>query len=374
LHTGLMQLDDAAITAVSNQRLEAVRSAAIQYWSRNGSSTAKLDEIRDKAASYYGVKFEPLMGHEVPTCSVWGSGSFSTGYIELGEAKLLKEKLGWSPANYAGVVSNNDNQEKCKARKVAGEFNLKVAAVDFPTWYRENIDKKSKSPTADTQFFYPPGSGYVPTEAELRRRFEIRQRFEREALVPEMKERFGELPFSASLRGYNFPIMTKEAARQVDDTHPADLSYVDSKGHALYPGWQAGATDGMIRDGIPVYRSSLIAVQPATTFELAQSVDSGELLALAPGIRIKQEDIPAEAKDVQNALKQTDDYVLCALKATGMLRLWSLSVDPITVEYRTVDERSVEVKQRAVLVGSRLYCGRDAFGQNLGDFAELATL
>jgi hypothetical protein len=57
-----------------------------------------------------------------------------------------------------------------------------------------------------------------------------------------------------------------------------------------------------------------------------------------------------------------------------MLRLWSLSVDPITVEYRTVDERSVEVKQRAVLVGNRLYCGRDAFGQNLGDFAEFANL
>jgi hypothetical protein len=368
-----MQLDDAAITAVSNQRLEAVRSAAITYWRRSGSSTARLDELRDQAASRYDVKFEPLMGHDVPTCAVWGSGSFSTGYIELCEAKLLKEKLGWSPVNYVGVVSNNDNQEKCKARKVAGEFNLKVAAVDFPTWYRENIDKKSKSPTAETQFFYPPGSEDVPAEAVLRRRFEIRQKFERDALAPEMKEKLGELPLSASLRGYNFPNMT-QAARQVDDTHPADLSYVDSNGHALYPGWQAGATAGMIRDGIPVYRSSLIAVQPATTFELAQSVDSGELLALAPGIRIKQEDVPAEAKDVQNALKQTDDYVLCALKATGLLRLWSLSKEPITVEYRTLDERSVKVKQRAVLVGGRLYCGRDAFGQNLGDFAELANV
>jgi hypothetical protein len=369
-----MQLDDAAITAVSNQRLEVVDSAAIKYWRRNGSSTSKSDELRDKAASYYGVKFEPLMGHDVPICLVWGSGSFSTGYIELCKAKLLKEKLGWSPVNYVGVVSNNDNPEKCKARKVAGEFNLKAAAVDFPAWYRENIDKKSKSPTAETQFFYPPDSDYVPAEAELRQRFEIRQRFEREALVPEIKEKFGEIPFSASLRGYNFPIMTKEVARQVDDTHPADLSYVDIKGHAIYPGWQAGATAGMIQDGIPVYRSSLIAVQPATTFELAQSVDSGELLALAPGIRIRQEDTPAEAKDVQNALKQTDDYVLCALKATGLLRLWSLSTEPITVEYRTVDERSVEVKQRAVLVGNRLYCGRDAFGQNLSDFAELANL
>jgi len=371
-----MPLDDAAITAIGNKRVEVARAAARQYWHRNGSCTSKIDELRDQAASRYGVRFEPLMGNDVPTCAVWGSGSFSTGRIELYEAALLQKKLDWSPVNYVGVVTNIDTPDmpdkpaKCKARKVAGEFGLKVAAVDFPTWYRENVDKDSKNPTADTQFFYPPGSADMPPEAELRRRFEIRQKFEHEVLVPEMKEKFGELPFSASLRGYNFPIMT-QAARQVDDTHPADLSYVDDAGHALYPGWQDGATAGMVRDRIPVYRSSLIAVQPATTFELAQSVDSGELLTLGPGIPPDQ--VPSDAKDVQNVLKQTDDYVLCALKATGLLRLWSLSVEPITVEYRALNGQSVEVKQRAVLVGGHLYSGRCAFGQNLSDFAELAN-
>jgi len=371
-------LDEAAITAMSQRRLEDVRSAAIKYYSRHGfGDTVRIDELRDRATSAFGVRFMPLMGYEVPTCAVWGSGSFSTGRQELYEAALIKKELGWSPVNYVGVVTNSDVEgtpekpAKCKARKVAGEFDLKVAAVDFPAWYREKVDTDSKNPTTETQFFLPPGSVHNYTEPELRRRFEIRRRFEREALVPAIKEQLNGVPLSASLRGYNFPVMTV-AARQVDDTHPADLSYVDKAGHALYPGWQAGATAGMVRDGVPVYRSSLIAVKPATTFELAQSVDSGELLALGQGI--KRESVPSEAGDIQDILKQVDDYYLCALKATGLLRLWSLSLDPVDIAYRTLDGKSVEVQERAVLVGGRLFGGRNAFGQSLERLGELAEL
>jgi hypothetical protein len=319
-----------------------------------------------------------MMGRGVPTCAVWGSGSFSTGRQELHEADLLERKLGWSPIDYVGVVTNAsiedapDMPAKCKAKKVAGEFKKQIVAKDFVAWYRDAIDRRSENPVRETRFFYPPGSGDVPPEAELRRRFGLRQRFEREALVPEMREVFGELPFSASLRGYSFPIMMPHAAMQVDDTHPADLSYVDAAGHALYPGWQEGATAGMIRDGITEYRSSLITVNPATTFELAQSVDSGELLALGAGMA--SEDAPAEAKKVQEYLKQTDEYVLCALKATGLLRLWSFSIKPMPVRYRTLDGRSVEVMQRAVLVGDHLYSGDEAFGKSMNDFSWLASL
>jgi len=373
-----MPLSDDEIAAISASRLDIVRSVAEKYWERNGRDSTRPDEWRDRARASYDVGFQPLMGRGVPTCAVWGSGSFSTGRQELYEAARLERRLGWSPVDYVGVVANASIDDapgmpaKCKAEKVAGEFKKRIVAKDFVAWYRGAIDGRSENPVRETRFFYPPGSSDVPPEAELRRRFELRQRFEREALVPGMREVFGELPFSASLRGYNFPIMTPHAAMQVDDTHPADLSYVDASGHALYPGWQDGATAGMIRDGVPEYRSSLITVNPATTFELAQSVDSGELLALGAGMA--SEDAPAEAKKVQEHLKRTDEYVLCALKATGLLRLWSISTGPMPVGYRTLDGGSVEVMQRAVLVGDRLYSGADAFGRSMDDFSLLASL
>jgi len=373
-----MPLSDDAIAAISASRLDIVRSVAEKYWHRNGRDSTEPDEWRDRARSLYGVGFLPLMGRGVPTCAVWGSGSFSTGRQELYEAARLEQKLGWSPVDYVGVVTNAGTEDapgmpaKSRAKRVAGEFNKRIVAKDFVAWYRDAIDGRSENPVRETRFFYPPGSSDVPPEAELRRRFELRQRFEREALVPGVREVFGEIPFSASLRGYNFPVMTPHAAMQVDDTHPADLSYVDAAGHALYPGWQEGATAGMIRDGIPEYRSSLIAVNPATTFELAQSVDSGELLALGAGIA--REGAPAEAKEVQERLKRTDEYVLCALKATGLLRLWSLSTGPMPVSYRTLDGGSVEVMQRAVLVGDRLYGGARAFGRSVDDLAWLSSL
>lgn len=373
-----MLLSDDAIAAISAARLDIVRSVAEKYWNRSGRDSTKPDEWRDRARSLYDVGFQPLMGRGIPTCAVWGSGSFSTGRQELHEAARLEQKLGWSPVDYVGVVTNASIEDvpgmpaKCKAKRVAGELKKRIVAKDFVAWYRDAIDGRSENPVRETRFFHPPGSSDVPPEAELGRRFELRQRFEREALVPEMREVFGELPFSASLRGYSFPIMTPHAAMQVDDTHPADLSYVDAAGHALYPGWQEGATAGMIRDGIPEYRSSLITVNPASTFELAQSVDSGELLALGAGAA--SGDAPAEARKLQEHLKQTDDYVLCALKATGLLRLWSFSNKPMPVWYRTLDGESVEVMQRAVLVGDRLYSGEGAFGQSMNDFSWLASL
>jgi hypothetical protein len=44
------------------------------------------------------------------------------------------------------------------------------------------------------------------------------------------------------------------------------------------------------------------------------------------------------------------------------------------VWYRTLDGESVEVMQRAVLVGDRLYSGEGAFGQSMNDFSWLASL
>jgi len=371
-------LSDEAVAAISASRLDVVRSVAEKYWVRNGRDPTRPDEWRDRARSSFGVGFRPLMGQGVPSCAVWGSGSFSTGRQELYEAARLGQRLGHSPVDYVGVVTNASTEDmpgmlaKCKAKRVAGEFKKQVVARDFVAWYREAVDTRSENPVRETRFFYPPGSSDVPPQAELRRRFELRQRFEREALVPGMREAFGGLPFSASLRGYSFPVMTPDAATQLDDTHPADLSYVDAAGHALYPGWQDGATAGMIRDGIPGYRSSLITVYPATSFELAQSVDSGELLALGAGMA--RGDSPAEPKRVQEHLKQVDEYVLCALKATGLLRLWSISSEPMPVRYRTLDGGSVEVMQRAVLVGDRLYSGEGAFGRSMDDIARLAGL
>ncbi len=285
---------------------------------------------------------------------LWGSGSFSTGRIELEEWRRAKNEIPNLPVEYLAVVSNN---KKSNARKVAEDFDLPLVEIDFKEWYRENYDKNSKNPIKETGLFFPPGSE-LPDDVE--HRFKIREKFE-EGLVELLHEKaktYADTILFNSLRGYNFPII-HSYGMFFDDTHPADLSYVDENGIPLYPGWQSGATQKMIKDGHKIFRSSLIWVHSIGDIKNIQNVDSGELLALSEGISYNGRD----AKEIQNIMKITEDSMLVALKAWGLFPLlWSYISHKVKIPYKMLDDTVVWRKEHNIIVGKRERGGARAFG------------
>jgi hypothetical protein len=353
----------------SNLRVEAVKNLAVKIWKKYKPEDliSRLQEKWDVISSILGVKIIPLIKNEEEVLgTVWGSGSFSTGRVELECARFIEAEVGYAPIKYVAVVTNDIVDSK--AAEISKDFKLQFVAIDFKEWYLQNHDAKSERPVKETSFFFPPGSEKVPSKEEIERRFKIRQEFDKALKAMLLNARDYVEPNTISLRGYNFPIMSSYS--QIDDTHPADLSYIDSvTKQALYPGWQSSATKKMIDDDIQIYRSSLIAVNPLLDVTQAQSVDSGELLALGPGIPAEtQNKVP---KEIQNNLKLTDDYFLCALKGTGLMRLWGISQAPVPVVYRTLNDEDAAIKQRAIIVGDVPMSGKNAFGLNLSDLSML---
>ncbi|MCD6576323.1 MAG: hypothetical protein J7K73_04155 [Nanoarchaeota archaeon] len=285
---------------------------------------------------------------------VWGSGSFSTGRMELEQWKKAKREIPKLPIEYVAVVSNN---KESNAKDVAEKFGLSLVEIDFNDWYRENYGK-SRSPIKETGLFFPPGSE-LPDDIE--HRFEVREKFEYELLdlLVEEADVYIDGVVSNSLRGFNFPIIHSYDKWFFDDTHPADLSYVDENGDPLYPGWQSGATKKMIEDGHEAFRSSLIWVHPIGDVKNIQSVDAGELLALSEGIKYKGKN----AKELQNIMKITEDSMLVALKAWGLFPLlWSYTTDKVKVPYKTLDDKMVWRREHSIIVGKRERSGARAFG------------
>jgi len=181
-----------------------------------------------------------------------------------------------------------------------------------------------------------------------------------------IEEGIGFKPDTISLRGFNFPITFPMSA---DDTHPADLSYVQSDtGKPLYPGWQSIGTAKMIEDGHRVFRSSLVRAPPINAFEDIGGVDAGELLSLTPSLRPPN---TRDARAIQEAMKRSEDGFLVTLKATGLLNyLWGIGEKPIGIRYRSLTGE-VEVTCRPIIVGTKVMSGKDAFGQNLEDLRVL---
>jgi hypothetical protein len=370
------------VKVISNERVKTVKGLAKTIWSNYSpyELQQELQSLWKELSRKIGVEFVPLYKlkkGEVLSCAIFGSGSFSTGRKELEIAKEIKEELGWAPVDYKFIVTN---RSKSNARAVFEEFKelgLTYVEVDFSNWYRENYDRNSKSPIKDTRFFYPPGEEAPPNEV-IERNFNIRREFDKamnRAIV-----KIGNFPTSLSLRGYNFPLFTTfktlvPAGHQVviDDTHPADMSYVDPKTKLqLYPGWKSGATGKMKSDGCSLYRGSLIAIDLLDTFADAQKVDTGILYALAPGIKPPSK---WSAKAIQTNMKQTEDYFFNALKATGLFPyLWGISVHPEKVQYQAIDGNIVGLNQRLLVVGDQIRAGRDAFGQTLGDLKFIEKL
>ena len=367
------------IKAISNERVKAVKALSKTIWDNYSpyELQQELQSLWEELSRKTGVKFVPLYElkkGEILSCAIFGSGSFLTGRKELEIAREIREELGWSPVDYKFIVTN---RSKSNTRVVFEEFkelDLTYVEVDFSNWYRENYDQASKSPIKDTRFFYPPGEKIPPMKA-VERNFNIRKEFDK--VMNKAIVKAGNFPTSISLRGYNFPLFKTFKALipaghrvVIDDTHPADMSYVDPKTKLqLYPGWKSGATGKMKSDGHSLYRGSLIAIDLLDTFADSQKVDTGILYALSPGINPPRSWSPTA---IQINMKQTEDYFFNALKATGLFPyLWGVSVQPEKVQYQAVDGNIVELKQRLLVVGNQIRAGSDAFGQTLDDLKHI---
>lgn len=361
------------IKAISNKRIKAVKSLAKTIWDNYSpyDLQQKMQDSWEELSRKTSVKFVPLYKlkkDEILSCAIFGSGSFSTGRKELEIAKEISHELGWSPVDYKFIVTNRDRSNAKDVFEEFKELGLTYVEVDFSRWYRKNYGD-SKSPIKDTRFFYTPGEETPPKE-RLERNFNVRKEFDkvmREAIMAKTDS----FPTSISLRGYNFPLfktlMPSDHTITIDDTHPADMSYVDAESKLqLYPGWQSAATQKMKDDGHSLYRCSLISIELLDTFADLQKVDTGILYALSPGIN------PPEnwsSSTIQTNMKQTEDYFLNALKATGLFPyLWGISAHPKKVRYQSIDGNTVELKQRLLVVGTQLRAGKNAFGQSLDDF------
>lgn len=315
-------------------------------------------------------KIEPLC--RLPTtegdnvkCIIMGSGSFSTGGDELRQAEELRLRIGFNPVEYVAVVTN---RSKSNAAKIAEQFEKPLICLDFEQWYRENVDRNSQNPIRETRFLYFPGDDDRPSIEEVERRLSIRSEYGAE-LMKVIEEKIGFKPDTISLRGYNFPITFPMSA---DDTHPADLSYVQpDTGKPLYPGWQSRGTAKMVEDGHRIFRSSLVRAPPVSSFEDIGRVDAGELLSLTPGL---QPPNTRDARAIQEAMKRSEDSFLVTLKATGLLdHLWGIGEKSIGIRYRSLTGE-VEVRCRPIIVVTKVMSGKDVFGQTLEDLKRLDNI
>ena len=369
----LNNLDDVNdLEGMRKERVEALMAVAKGIWSRHSplDLVAKVEGLWDSVSDDLGFKVEPMCnlpsteGDNIK-CVIMGSGSFSTGVDELQRAEELRPRIGFNPIEYVAVVTN---RSKSNATKIAEQFDKPLICLDFEQWYRENVDLNSQNPIRETRFLYFQGDGDRLSIEEIRRRLRIRSEYGAE-LMKTVEEKIGFKPDTISLRGYSFPITVPISA---DDTHPADLSYVQpNTGRSLYPGWQAKGTAKMVADGHRIFRSSLIRAPPVNSIEDIEHVDAGELLSLTPGLQPTNEQ---DAKEIQEAMKRSEDSFLTTLKATGLLNyLWGIGVKPIRIRYRSLTGE-VDVKGRPVIVGASVMSGKDAFGQTLEDLKMLDAI
>jgi hypothetical protein len=362
----MINLEDTnALEEMKGARVEALMAMATKIWSRHTPSdlAAEVRGLWDSMRDDLGYKMEPLCrlqskGGEGIKCIIMGSGSFSTGGDELRRAEELRLRIGFNPLQYVAVVTN---RAKSNAAKIAEQFKKPLICLDFEQWYRENYDGNSQNPIRETRFLYFQGDEDRPPMDEIERRLRIRSEYGAE-LMKAVEEGIGFTPDTISLRGYGFPITFPISA---DDTHPADLSYVQpDTGSPLYPGWQSQSTAKMVADGHRIFRSSLIRTPPVSSVEDIGSVDAGELLSLTPGL---QPSNPQDARAIQEAMKRSEDSFLTTLKATGLLSyLWGIGDKTMGIWYRSLTGE-VEVKAKPVTVGAKVMSGKDAFGQTLED-------
>lgn len=320
--------------------LEKAEKIAEKLWKFYSASEvlSKLKEIWDR-------KYQPLLpidDREKLYAVVLGSGSFSTGREAIRANRELQKKTDNKvPIEYAAVVTNNKNSG---ARKVSEEFKVTYIELDFQEWKRENGYEGSTK-----LFGFPPGK--EPDKQELERRLGIRKLYEKE-LLEKIEDEIGCLPDTVDLRGFN-SVLVERGWRNVDNTHPANLTVREPNGAPRYAGWQEEAYKKMEKDGKKRFPASLIRVEPITQVSDLNKVDAGELLAISYG-------------NLGEYTKREDHFVIL-LKASGLLGLWGISEKPKYIEYIDKDGYPVYVLQKEIVVVDKIKSGKEAFGSRSND-------
>ncbi|MEX2683741.1 MAG: hypothetical protein Q6373_019355 [Candidatus Sigynarchaeota archaeon] len=366
----------AAAKADGEIRIARIHALAKRLW-HDGRLTpvdlqAKCMAAWDNIAENIGSRIVPLVPvreNQAVTDVIFGSGSFSTGAFQAAQFKVVEQYAKHSPVKLAGIVANKVKAAGCNASVVAGDHGVPLAELDFSAWYREHVDKAEPNPVAASRYWFPKDDPARPDHREISKRFAIRQVQYHAALGERIAEAIGVPIDIASARGYSFQFcsaMFKQQSRNphVNDTHPADLTFVDPETKAkLYPGWQSGAIQLMMRDKHARFRGSLIEVGFMDRVEQVDELDEGALLAIGGGIA-PDASISCTADQVQAAMKLVDDYLFCTIEPTGLILAWGITDKPVPVMFQDLKGHDVVVRQRAIVVGNEIRAGRNAWGRD----------
>nr|MDO8088180.1 hypothetical protein [Candidatus Sigynarchaeum springense] len=366
----------AAAKAEGEARIARIHLLAKRLWHDGnllpGDLQAKCKAAWDIIARDIGSRVVPLVpasDDRQVTDVIFGSGGFSTGAFQAGQFKAVKQYAKNPPVVLAGIVANKGKAAGCNASVVASDHGIPLVELDFAAWYREHVDKAERNPVAASRYWFPKDDPARPDQGEISRRFAIRQDQYHAALGERIAKDIS-LPIDiASARGYSFQFcsaMFKQQERNphVNDTHPADLTFVDPDTKAkLYPGWQSGAVQLMMKAKHKRFRGSLIEVGFMDRAEQVDELDEGALLAIGGGV-VPGASISCTADQVQAAMKLVDDYTFCAIEPTGLIIAWGITEDPVPVTFQDVNGHDVVVRQRAVVVGNEIRAGRNAWGSD----------
>ncbi|NMC05050.1 MAG: hypothetical protein GYA24_07565 [Candidatus Lokiarchaeota archaeon] len=374
----------AAAKAEGEARVAAIHALSYQLW-HPGNFTPESLQARciaawDTLGREIGSRIEPLV--PVPedrpvTNVIFGSGGFSTGAFQAMQFKAVKQYASHPPVLLSGIVANKSRAAGCNASVVASDNGVPLVELDFATWYREHVDKAETNPIAASRYWFPKDDPARPEPGVMASRFSIRQDRYHAALGEGIARAIGTPIDIASARGYSFQFcsaMFKQQRRNphVNDTHPADLTYVDPPtGTKLYPGWQSGAIQLMMKARHATFRGSLIEVGFMDTVAQVDQLDEGALLAIGGGVA-PDKSLACTADQVQAAMKLVDDHVFCTIEPTGLILAWGITEKPVRVTYQDVNGQDVVLRQKAIVVGDQVRAGKNAWGCNLS--ADLLAL
>ena len=356
-------------------RVARIHRLAKRIWGERRWTPADLQarcaEAWDGIGSDLGVRVRPLVpiAEDGPAANlIFGSGGFTTGAHQAAQFREVMKYARKPPVVLQGLVANRSAANGCRASEVSRQFGVPIVELDFADWYREAIDARESNPITATRFWFPRDDPKRPPPEELARRFDIRQHRFHGALGEKIAETVSGPTDIASARGYSFalsgaPFRGQPRAPHANDTHPADLTFVDPATKAkLYPGWQAGPIERMLKDGHRTLRGSLIEVEFMDRLAQVDELDEGALLAVGGGVAPEG---AMAAKDVQTAMKLVDDDVFCTLEPTGLILTWGITERPVPVEFQDVGGSPVTLTQRAVVVGDAIRSGVNAWGRDL---------
>ncbi|MBS7630807.1 hypothetical protein KEJ47_04415 [Candidatus Bathyarchaeota archaeon] len=362
--------------ARSDERVQLLHKLARKIWKEKRWTAldlqAKCSEAWEELSRELGTRVLPLVPVKKDrpiTGVIFGSGGFTTGEFQAAQYKLVESYAPNPPTTLLGLVTNRSEAHGCGASRASRRFNLPLVELDFSDWYHENVDCKETKPIQATRYLYSKEDPNRPDVQELSRRFSIRQEFFHKELGEKIAETFSHPLDIASARGYSFQLCSsifkhQEKLPHANDTHPADLTYVDAETcQRKYTGWQAAPIKRMLIAGHRLVRGSLIEVEYMDSFDQIDKLDEGALLAIGEGV--EKPAFPVEEDMIQEALKLVDDYVFCTLEPTGLILAWGITEDPIPVTFQNDEGDPIVLKQRSIVVGNKVRSGIHAWGRNL---------